>query len=71
LETDEDPALLTQSSKIIYIKTEDLEEIDNPEKEYRKCIANGQGIFSTEWFDQFESCNVIRQVCKYQSSIII
>jgi hypothetical protein len=37
-ENDEDPALMTQSSKIVYVQTEDLEALENPEKEYRKCI---------------------------------
>jgi len=51
---------MTQSSKIVYVQTEDLEAIENPEKEYRKCINSKQGIHSHDWADQFEACNVIR-----------
>ena len=56
----EDPALLTQSSKIVYIETKDLEPLEKPEKEFKKTFAKGQGIFSKDWFVQFEACNVIR-----------
>ena len=35
LKSGEDPALLTQSSKIVYIATDDLEPLSNPEKEYK------------------------------------
>ena len=38
---DEDPALLTQSSKIVYIQTETLEDLKNPEKEYKMCTSKG------------------------------
>ena len=46
----EDPALLTQSSKIVYIETKDLEPLEKPEKEFKKTFAKGQGIFSKDWF---------------------
>lgn len=66
-----DPALLTQSSKINYVAFEDLEPLDKPEKEFKKCIAKGQGIYSKEWYTQFEACNVIRKVCKHHQSLIL
>ena len=57
---EDDPALLTQSGKIQYTETADLEALEKPEKEFKKSIAKGQGIFSKDWFVQFEACNVIR-----------
>jgi hypothetical protein len=55
-----DSALLTQSNKQVYIQSEDLEPLDKPEKSFRQSVANGKGIFSADWGDQFEACNVIR-----------
>ena len=43
---DEDPALMTQSSKIVYIQTEDLDPLDNPQAEFKKCINTKNGIYS-------------------------
>lgn len=70
-ENEEDPALLTQSSKIVYISSDELEPLDHPEKEYKKISAKGQGMHSNDWVEQFEACDVIRRVCKHHQSIII
>jgi hypothetical protein len=70
-ESGEDPALLTQSSKIQYVESDQLEPLDKPEKEYKKSLSKNQGIYSEDWFDQFEACNVIRRVCKHHQSIIL
>jgi len=31
----------------------------------------GQGIFSPDWVSQFESCNIIRQVCRHHHGLIL
>ena len=67
----DDPALLTQSSKINYIPFEDLEPLDKPEMELKKCLKKGHGIHSGDWSAQFEACNVIRSVCKHHQSLIL
>lgn len=67
-----DPALITQSSKIIYTALEDLEPLEKPEKEFKKVISKGHGIFHlTDWLVQFEGCDVIRRVCKHHQSLIL
>ena len=66
-----DPALLTQSSKIKFIPLDDLEPLENPEKEFKKAMAKNQGVYCSEWFEQFEACNIIRRVCKYHQKFII
>ena len=48
----EDPALLTQSSKIVYIETKDLEPLEKPEKEFKKTFAFQDG---TPYIDIFET----------------
>ena len=61
----DDPALITQSSKIQYVPYENLEALENAEAQFKRCISKGQGIHSADWTVQFEGCNVIRQVCKH------
>lgn len=63
--------MLTQSSKISYVSFEQLEPLEKPEKEFKKCISKGQGIHSQDWTMQFEACNVIRRVCKHHQSLIL
>ena len=70
-ESMEDPALLTQSSKIVYVMSEDLEPLEQPERDFKKCMLVGQGIFSMDWVSQFESCNIIRQICRHHHGIIL
>lgn len=63
--------MLTQSSKIVYVATEDLEPLKKPEKEFKKSTTKKQGIWSDDWFEQFEACNIIRRVCKHHQSLIL
>ena len=67
----EDPALLTQSSKIVYVATEDLEPLQRPEKEFKKAIGSNQGINHEDWSEQFEACNIVRRVSKHHQSLIL
>ncbi len=39
--------------------------VEKPEKEFKKCLSKGQGIYSNDWIKQFEGCQIIRQVCKH------
>lgn len=50
-EGSEDPALLTQSSKIAYPQYDELEPLEKPEKEYKKTIQKNHGIYSEDWVD--------------------
>lgn len=67
----QDPALLTQSSKINYVPFEELEPLEKPGNDFKKCISKGNGIHSSDWTQQFEACNVIRRVCKHHQSLIM
>mmetsp|Transcript_12270 Transcript_12270/g.19023 ORF Transcript_12270/g.19023 Transcript_12270/m.19023 type:complete len:201 (-) Transcript_12270:854-1456(-) len=71
LQTPDDPALMTQSSKIVYVAMEDLEPLKNPEKEFRKSTGKNLGIHSQDWAEQFEACNIIRRVCKHHQTLIL
>ena len=42
---------MTQSSKIVYVATEDLEPLKKPEKEFKKSTGKNQGICSEDWFE--------------------
>lgn len=53
------------------MQTDQLEPLEKPEKDYKKSIAKNQGIYSPDWFDQFDACNVIRRVCKHHQSLIL
>lgn len=60
--------MLTQSSKIVYINSEDLEPLKNPEKEFKKSTKD---VKKEDWFEQFEACNIIRRVCRHHQSLIL
>lgn len=47
-----------------YVKYEELESVENPEKELKKCI----GVFNqqnSDWNQQFDACNSIRRLSKH------
>ena len=52
-----------------YIATENLEPLENPEKEFKRCT--NLMLSSEDWSVQFEGCNILRQVCKHSSSIVL
>jgi hypothetical protein len=59
---------MTQSAKIVYVNTEDLDPLTKPEKEFKKSML---GINSDDWVEQFESSNIIRRVVRHHSSLIL
>lgn len=59
---------MTQSAKIVYVNSEDLDPLTKPEKEFKKSLV---GVNSDDWFEQFEACNIIRRVCKHHQSLIL
>ena len=50
----------------IYVSTEDLEVVANPEKEYRKAVMTMSSA-SSEWNVQFEAVTMIRRIVKHHS----
>jgi hypothetical protein len=55
-----------------YIATEDLEPLENADKEFRKAIQQlGSADESSNWNYQFEACNTIRRLCKHHSSLLL
>lgn len=36
---DDDPALITQSSKVTFIRSEDLDPLSSPDKDFKKSIS--------------------------------
>ena len=62
LNEEQDPS---QTYQVIYAQLEELEALEKPEKDFKKCLSKGQGIYSNDWIKQFEGCQIIRQVCKH------
>lgn len=52
-----------------YAPSDDLLPIENPEKEYKKCL--NLMISSDEWAVQFEACTIIRRICKHHQSLVL
>lgn len=52
-----------------YLATEDLEPLDNPEKELKKALNSM--LSSDDWLIAFEGCCIVRRICKHHSSLIV
>eukprot|EP00347_Sterkiella_histriomuscorum_P009023 403342823 len=58
-----------EDSQPKYIETEDLEPLNNPEKDFKKALNTM--LRSDNWSVVFEGCCIIRKICKHHSSIIV
>ncbi len=62
-------SMVSEEESLKYIETEDLEPLEHPEKDFKKCIA--QLASSKEWSILFDACTIVRKVCKHHSHLIL